>query len=187
MLPIEKRIMDSDTLKDWLEYEASKYGASGKFRMVFPVSESDVLRKHIWLLRLTEYHINTNHRLQSLFCQTILFRMQNRYALHTPPNTCGRGLKIMHVGPVLINGRATLGEDCSIHINTAIVAGGALDEVPSVGNRVCIGVGAVLIGGIHISDDTVIGANAVCTKSVEETGVTVAGVPAKILNKRSGA
>ena len=88
----------------------------------------------------------------------------------------------MHVGSILINGRATIGKDCSIHINTAIVAGGPKDEVPSIGNGVCIGVGAVVIGGIEIQENSTIGANAVVTKSIREPNVTIAGIPAKILN-----
>ena len=77
--------------------------------------------------------------------------MQNKYALHIPINTCGKGLKIMHIGPILINGRVKIGENCSLHINTALVAGGTSDEVPCLGNGIVVGVGAVVLGGVRIA------------------------------------
>lgn len=47
-----------------------------------------------------------------------------------------------------------------------------------------IGYGAVLLGDIRIADDIIIGANSVVTKSFEEPGIVIAGVPAvKIRNR----
>ena len=53
--------------------------------------------------------------------------------------------------------------------------------MPHLGNNVDIGYGAVLIGDITIADDIKIGANAVVNKSFTEPGVTIAGVPAKVV------
>ncbi len=64
-------------------------------------------------------------------------------------------------------------------MNTALVAGGRTNEAPILGNNVIIGVGAVLVGGIHVADNVAIGANAVVNKDVLEAGIAVAGVPAK--------
>ena len=52
-----------------------------------------------------------------------------------------------------------------------------------MGNNVDIGYGAVLIGGITIADDIKIGANAVVNRSFTEPGVTIAGVPAKVVKR----
>ena len=51
---------------------------------------------------------------------------------------------------------------------------------PRIGNNVTFGANAVVIGDIEIGDGTVIGANAVVTKSTPPNSV-VAGVPAKII------
>ena len=40
-----------------------------------------------------------------------------------------------------------------------------------------------LSGGIFVADNIIIGANSVLTKSITESGVVVAGVPAKIIRK----
>ncbi len=187
MLSVSNRINSKKDLKEWLNYEKILYTGSGKGRVIrtlLPISEMDILRKHQIILRKTEYYTNSGNKLMSFLYRIILMRMQNKYSLHIPLNTCGKGLKIMHLGPVLINGRATIGKDCSIHINTAIVAGGADDETPVIGDKVVIGVGAVLLGGIRIFDNSTIGANAVVNKTLAESNVTIAGVPAKILKKK---
>ena len=147
-------------------------------RTVFPESENDILRKHQLLLRKTEYHTNCDHKVCSLIYKVRLSRMQNKYALHIPINTCGRGLKIMHVGPVLMNGRVTVGTDCSFHINTALVAGGTNDGVPCLEDGVVVGIGAIVLGDVHIARYVAIGANAVVNKNVSEENIAVAGVPA---------
>ena len=46
-----------------------------------------------------------------------------------------------------------------------------------------IGVGAKIIGGVTIADNIKIGAGAVVVSSFYEEGVTIGGVPAKIIKK----
>jgi serine O-acetyltransferase len=72
--------------------------------------------------------------------------------------------------------------------DVTIGAQGSYDTsgAPQIGNRVYIGSGARVIGNIKIADDVVIGANAVVTKDILESGTTWAGIPArKIANKGS--
>ena len=85
----------------------------------------------------------------------------------------------MHVGPVLMNGNVDVGEDCVFHINTALVAGGPNDNVPTLGNGVVLGIGAVVVGGVYIADYVAVGANAVVREDVRESNIAVAGVPAR--------
>lgn len=49
-----------------------------------------------------------------------------------------------------------------------------------IGNRVFVGYGAIIMPGLTIGDDVVIGSNAVVTKDTP-SGVVVAGMPAKII------
>ena len=87
-------------------------------------------------------------------------------------------LRIIHLGSILINNKVRLGNDCKLHINTAFVAKGTSNEAPTLGNGVVVGVGAVVLGGIHIADHVAIGANSVVNKDVLESNITVAGIPA---------
>lgn len=97
--------------------------------------------------------------------------------------TCGRGIRIWHYGSTIISGDAKIGEDCVFHGQACIGNDGSGTAAPVIGNRVDIGVGAKIIGDITIADDVKIGAGAVVTKSCRETGVTLVGVPAKIVTK----
>lgn len=48
-----------------------------------------------------------------------------------------------------------------------------------LGNHIWIGYGAMINKGVHISDNTVIGNGSIVTRSFEEAGIIIAGVPAK--------
>ena len=52
-----------------------------------------------------------------------------------------------------------------------------------IGKYCWIGMGAVILPGVELADYTVVGANAVVTKSVSETHCVVAGNPAKVIKK----
>ena len=56
--------------------------------------------------------------------------------------------------------------------------------MPKIGNRVYIGANAVIAGKIDVGDDCVIGANSLLNKSID-SGLTVQGVPAIIINTNS--
>lgn len=45
------------------------------------------------------------------------------------------------------------------------------------------GYGSVIIGNVKIADNIRIGANSVVTKTFMEEGITIAGVPAKKIEK----
>lgn len=96
----------------------------------------------------------------------------------------GRRVKLEHFGGMILIARS-IGDDVVIRQNTTFgIASveGAMQR-PTIGDRVDIGAGAVLIGGITIGSDTHIGANAVVTKS-QPAGVVVAGVPARVIKQR---
>ena len=85
----------------------------------------------------------------------------------------------MHLGPILTNGQTQIGENVSIHINTAFVAKGTTNDAPIIGNGCVIGTGAVIVGRIRIADNVAVGANSVVCKDVLEENIAIAGIPAK--------
>lgn len=94
----------------------------------------------------------------------------------------GGGLYIPHpVGVVMAPRRA--GRDCSV---IAAVTIGMRNEwsFPSLGDRVFIGAGARVLGGITIGNDAVIGANAVVISDVPD-GARAVGIPARISSARA--
>ena len=173
-----KIISSKEDLKEWLKYEKAKYG-SNKIKNFFLLGESAILRKHQIILRKAEYYANTNKKLRFAFYKVRLTKMQCKYSIHIPLNTCGKGLKIMHLGPILINGKARLGENCSLHINTALVARGTDDLVPTLGNGIVVGIGSVIVGGVCLADNIAVGACSMVNKSFDEPNIAIAGSPAK--------
>ncbi|MBQ1393003.1 MAG: serine O-acetyltransferase [Lachnospiraceae bacterium] len=107
--------------------------------------------------------------------------------MFVPLNVFGPGLSIAHIGPIVINGKAKVGKNCRLHPFTTIGMDGRTDEVAIIGDDVYISTGVKIIGDIKIADDVCLGAGAVVTKSISESGTTWAGVPAKkISNNGSG-
>lgn len=130
-------------------------------------------------LRITEFHNNCNHKIRHAISKILLNWISNRTGLHICENVFSKGLHIMHLGPILTNGNVRAGENCSIHINTHFVAAGNSDECPFLGDNIVVGVGATILGGVTLANDIAIGANAVVNHSFNDSGIAIAGVPAR--------
>jgi len=107
------------------------------------------------------------------------------FGIEVPPRIpIGGGLVLMHTQGTVI-GAASIGKNVTIYHQVtlgAVVMDFAYTPTlrPIVGDGVVIGVGAKVLGGLTLGDNSVIGANAVVLKSVPPLHVAV-GVPAKIL------
>jgi serine O-acetyltransferase len=90
----------------------------------------------------------------------------------------GAGLMMMH-GFATIVVAHSIGEDCQIAQQVTI---GYDDRgaPPTIGDRVRIGAGAIVVGPITVGADAVVGAGAVVVRDVP-AGAVVGGVPAKVL------
>jgi len=97
----------------------------------------------------------------------------------------GRRVKLEHFGGMILIAER-IGDDVIIRQNTTFGIAGLADLKgrPSIGERVEIGTGAVIVGRIAVGDDTIIGANAVVTKDLP-AGVIAGGVPARVLRERA--
>ena len=167
--------MTRGAYKDILQYEKNIYLGTSRGYLV-EIREKDILYKFIRLLRTTEYHLSNQHRIRAAIYKIRLCRMQNKFALHIQPFTCGKGLNIGHVGPIIINDKSRIGENLRVHVGVNIGANGG--KAPVIGNNVYIGPCAKIFGDIQIADGCSIGANAVVNKSCETHGAILVGVPA---------
>lgn len=96
----------------------------------------------------------------------------------------GPGFVLIHSQGVVINGSVVGGEN--IRIEHQVTIGAEKDQSPRLGNNIFIGAGAKIIGPVTIGDGARIGANAVVVKDVPP-GVTVGGIPARILRLADGS
>src|SRR5947199_9073480 len=98
-----------------------------------------------------------------------------------PRAEIGGGAIVAHGLGLVIGGRTVIGEDCTL-LHGVTLGEVRFDELdcPTVGDRVTIGAGAMVLGGIRVGDGATVGAGAVVLADVP-AGATVAGVPARVL------
>ncbi len=179
MLPVSKRITTKQQLSEALKIERALYQVPFRWvRDFICLTPQDILRKHAYLLRMAEYHTNTKHLIRSLFYKIRLRRLQAKYGLYIPLNTCEKGLWIAHLAPVFINPNCEIGPYVYLYPFCGAVAKGFTNQAPKLGKGVVLCMGAVVIGGVSVADDVVVGANAVVTKDISKANISVAGVPA---------
>lgn len=171
-------ITTKQQLNEYLAEEALIYEYTPLYNLPFYVTEYKVLYKHMKALREAEYAYNTNRFFKKLKLLKLL-RIQTRYGMSIPLNTVGKGFHIQHLGSVIINAKAKVGENVNVHPGVCI--GANHDLAPQIGNNVFIGPGAKVLGDISIADDVQIGANAVVLKSCDIKGAHLIGVPAKVI------
>jgi serine O-acetyltransferase len=97
----------------------------------------------------------------------------------------GPGLFIAHTGYIVLASGVRMGRHCTLaHGVTIGHAGGGergAEELPVIGDRVYVGPGAAIIGGVSVGDDALIGVGAIVTRSVPPRGVA-AGNPARVIS-----
>lgn len=105
------------------------------------------------------------------------------WGIHIDKDACiGPGLYIGHFSGVLI-GPVTIGCDCNIsHGVTIGRRAGGDPSVPTLGDRVWVGTGSVLFGGIRIGNGTTIGPLSVVGRNLPSR-VLAMGNPLRVLRR----
>jgi len=93
-----------------------------------------------------------------------------------PAATIGRRFFIDHGMATVIGATAIIGDDVMLY--HSVTLGSVINENvkrhPTLGNRVVVGAGAIILGDITIGDGAKVGAGTVVTKDVK-AGTTVVG------------
>lgn len=94
----------------------------------------------------------------------------------------GGGFYLPRFGAIILS-HGSIGENCTIEQNVTLGIAGRGEERghPTIGNRVFIGAGAMIVGKIAIGDDAYIFPGSVVTRPVPPRAV-VMGYPAKIVS-----
>ncbi len=128
---------------------------------------------------------NLNNRTRYLIYKIINFIFAKLFLNSEIPATAkiGKNLKIYHPYGITINENVEIGENVILRKNVTIGNKGINKQAaPVIGNNVEFGVGSVVIGPVFIESSSIIGANAVVTKSCPEESIMV-GIPAKNIKK----
>ncbi len=96
----------------------------------------------------------------------------------------GKGLYLGHAYNITVNSKAIIGENCNLHKGVLIGQEnrGARKGTPVIGNRVWVGINAVIVGNIQIGDDVLIAPNSYVNCDVPSHSV-VFGNPCIIKHK----
>ena len=143
--------------------------------------------RYIKCMRYLEYHLNNSnrnciHKLLFIYYKLKNSRMGLKYNLYIRPNTCGYGLRIMHLtggGGVHLNIEKA-GNYCGFNAGVLLGNKDTDDNRPTLGDHVAFGPGAKAFGKINIGNNVFVAPNAVVSKDVPADCV-VGGVPAKII------
>ncbi len=98
------------------------------------------------------------------------------------------GCTILDCGQITIGNNTLLGPNVSAYsANHSLdaeerIIGALIPKPINIGNRVWIGGGSTILGGVSIGDDSVIGAGSVVTKDIP-SGVIAAGNPCRVIRK----
>lgn len=141
---------------------------------------------YIKTMRYCDYYTTNKHKsLFHAFMYWWYLRKHNRNSvklgLIIGAGAFDAGLCIYHTGNIVVNGYSKIGKNCKLHGSNCIGNSHCKDDCPTIGDNVRLGVGAKVFGKIYIANSVTIAAGAVVTKSCYEEGVTLAGVPAKIV------
>ncbi|WP_335964311.1 serine acetyltransferase [Galbibacter sp. PAP.153] len=113
--------------------------------------------------------------------QGIFFRILKRhfgylYGVQIPPTTkIGGGLFIGHVGNIVLNPDAVIGNNCNIAQGVTIGQEnrGQKKGVPKIGNEVWIGANTVIVGNITIGNNVLIAPNCFVNFDVPNNAVVI--------------
>lgn len=99
----------------------------------------------------------------------------------------GPGLLIAHPAGIVIGRGTALGSNATIFQNVTFGAAGwhpdQIKTFPTVGDNVFFFAGAVIVGGVTLGSEIIVGANSVVIEDVPD-GATVVGNPARMLPNR---
>jgi serine O-acetyltransferase len=136
----------------------------------------------LWMHRVA--HSLWQHNLKfPARCLSAFNRFLTNIEIH-PGAKIGRRCFIDHGAGVVVGETAEIGDDVLIYAGV-ILGGTSLEKKkrhPTIGNRVVIGSGAIVLGAISIGDDARIGSGSVVIKSVPD-GKTVVGVPGRVTDE----
>lgn len=147
-----KHIINKD-LVAWAKVHVPKFNA-----------ESINYSKHLYreFISYPEFRSLFYHRIGKIsIIIRWLYKPQSHLAMDCP--NIGEGLFIQHGYCTDLSARS-IGKNC--WINQRVTLGYKGNDCPTIGDNVRIGVGAIIIGNVHIGDNVNIGAGAIVVKDV---------------------
>lgn len=138
--------------------------------------------KYTYALRKCQYYTKKNNP-NYYFYRYLLRKYKYKFGYEIPDGVkVGKGFFINHLGGILINPEAVIGDN--VNITKGLTIGqtnrGKNKGVPTIGNSVWIGANATIVGKITIGDNVLIAPNSYVHSDVPSNSI-VTGNPAEII------
>ncbi len=137
-------------------------------------------RFHYWLRRA-----QTSNGIFKIIPTIMFYLVSKKNGNEMNVNTIiGKGFSIIHAYNITVNKKSIIGDNCCFHKNTVIGQQSRGDKkgCPTLGNKVWVGINAVIVGKVNIGDDVLIAANSFVNVDVPSHSV-VFGNPCVIKHK----
>jgi serine O-acetyltransferase len=119
-------------------------------------------------------------RTRSLFTNLLrLFYPKEKYFIIDVNSQIGGGIRTAHPFGTIINAQS-IGEN--LYINHLVTIGEKNGKRPNIGNNVELHANCIIIGGIKIGNNVIVGAGTVVTKDIPDNS-TVVGAPIRFIDK----
>lgn len=142
--------------------------------------------KFVYYKRKCEYWKEHNIILW-FFYRTIYEHLKIKYMMDIPAKVeIGKGFRIEHIGGIVINPYAKIGENVTI-LNGVTIGSqirGKNKGYPNIGNLVWIGSNSIIVGNIKIGDNVLIAPGSFVNFDVPDNSIVI-GNPGKIIEKEN--
>ena len=137
--------------------------------------------QYSWCLR---HASNASYLLSQIMWKILLRMLMYMYGIQIPHTVkLGEGLRIGHWGTIIVNPNCVIGKNFSIGPGCLIgSAKGKRSGVPTIGDNVILTANCMIVGGVEIGDDVLIGPGAFVNFNVPKNSIVI-GNPGKIINR----
>lgn len=129
----------------------------------------------------------SKNSIPGLFFRLFVRNYGYKFGFQIPVTTqIGEGFYIGHYGTIVINPLAKIGKHCNVAHGVTIGQAnrGKFKGTPTIGDKVWIGTGAVIVGSIEIGSNVLIAPNSYVNVDVPDHSI-VMGNPAKIIAREN--
>ena len=142
--------------------------------------------RFLYFKRQCEYWRSRNKLVFAVY-RAVYGRYMIKYMMDIPAKVeIGKGLRIEHIGGIVINSEAKLGENITL-LNGVLIGAqnrGNKKGFPTIGNYVWIGTNAIIVGNIHIGNNVLIAPGAYVNFDVPDNSI-VLGNPGRIIEREN--
>lgn len=176
--------MDKE-LKLLIQTDLYRYGFKSEKELNFFDKKELFGYKYTKILRKVTYYKKQKQRIRYYINRLMLEYYTIKYGYSIPYSVkVGRGLYLGHLGSIVVNYKAILGNNVNLAqgVTIGLSNGGKNPGVPKIGNKVWIGANATVVGAIVIEDDVMIAPNTFVNFDVPAHSIVI-GEKAKILHR----